>query len=106
MNELEQATCKRCGRKLRNQKAIEIGMGETCWKKWKSQNNHKKLWKVNNNEKHKKEKLLNISLGIIIVLIILLAGHIEYRYSVHEDKYANLTKQEQHEMYLQHIKDK
>lgn len=101
MNKLEQATCKRCGRKLRNPKAIEVGMGETCWKKWNSQNNHKKLWRAN-----KKEKLLNISLGIIIVLIILLAGHIEYRYSVHEDKYANLTKQEQHEMYIQHIKDK
>lgn len=43
MNKLEQTTCKRCGRKLRNPKAIEIGMGETCFKKFLSENNHKSL---------------------------------------------------------------
>ena len=44
MNDLRQTTCKRCGRKLKNQKAIEIGMGETCWIKYQKENNHKKLW--------------------------------------------------------------
>lgn len=44
MNDLKQTTCKRCGRKLKNQKAIEIGMGETCWRKYQKENNHKKLW--------------------------------------------------------------
>jgi hypothetical protein len=44
MNELEQTTCKRCGRKLRNPKAIELGMGATCWKKFMEEDNHKKLF--------------------------------------------------------------
>ena len=44
MNELEQTTCKRCGRKLRNLKAIELGMGATCWKKFMEEDNHKKLF--------------------------------------------------------------
>ena len=30
MNDLKQTTCKRCGRKLKNTKAIELRMGETC----------------------------------------------------------------------------
>lgn len=44
MNKLEQTTCKRCGRKLKNPTAIEIGMGAICWKKFQLENNHKKLW--------------------------------------------------------------
>lgn len=46
MNELKQTTCKRCGRKLKNSKAVELGMGSTCWKKYMSENNHKKLFKM------------------------------------------------------------
>lgn len=45
MNKLEQTTCKRCNRKLKNAIAIERGMGEVCWKKWQAQNIHKKLWR-------------------------------------------------------------
>ena len=44
MNDLKQTTCKRCGRKLKNAKAIEIGMGTICYKKFLAENNHKKLW--------------------------------------------------------------
>ena len=44
-NKLEQTTCKRCGRKLKNKEAIALGMGATCWKKYQKENNHKKLWK-------------------------------------------------------------
>lgn len=53
MNEQKQTTCKRCGRKLRNSYAIELGMGSVCWKKYREENNHKKLWKENdeNNDK-------------------------------------------------------
>lgn len=47
MNEQKQTTCKRCGRKLRNPQAIELGMGSVCWKKYQAENNHKKLWKEN-----------------------------------------------------------
>ena len=53
MNEQKQTTCKRCGRKLRNPQAIELGMGYVCWKKYQQENNHKKLWEENdeNNDK-------------------------------------------------------
>lgn len=44
-----QTTCKRCGRKLRSPEAIEIGMGAVCWKKYKEENNHKKLWEEDKN---------------------------------------------------------
>ena len=44
MNSMKQTTCKRCGRKLRSPEAIELGMGAVCWKKYQSENNHKKLW--------------------------------------------------------------
>ena len=44
MNELKQTTCKRCGRKLTNPKAIELGMGSICWRKYLRENNHKKLF--------------------------------------------------------------
>lgn len=43
MNKLEQTTCKRCGRKLKNPEAIKLGMGKTCFKKYMSENNHKPL---------------------------------------------------------------
>lgn len=49
MNELNQTTCKRCGRKLKSKEAIEIGMGAVCWKKYQQEKNHKKLWKVRND---------------------------------------------------------
>lgn len=39
-----QTTCRRCGRKLRSPEAIEIGMGPTCWRKWQNEDNHKKLF--------------------------------------------------------------
>lgn len=42
--DIKQTTCKRCGRKLRTEEAINRGMGITCWRKWQKENNHKKLW--------------------------------------------------------------
>ena len=59
MNEQKQTTCKRCGRKLRNPQAIELGMGSVCWKKYQQENNHKKLWKENyknDDKKHSKNR--------------------------------------------------
>ena len=44
MNDTKQTTCKRCGRKLRNPQAIELGMGSVCWRKFQLESNHKKLW--------------------------------------------------------------
>ena len=44
MNDTKQTTCKRCGRKLHNPQAIEIGMGMVCWRKYQTENNHKSLW--------------------------------------------------------------
>lgn len=49
-NKLEQTTCKRCGRKLKNPEAIALGMGATCFKKYQKENNHKKLWERAKNE--------------------------------------------------------
>lgn len=46
-NNRKQTVCKRCGRKLKNPQAIELGMGSVCWKKYTEENNHKKLWKEN-----------------------------------------------------------
>lgn len=40
----KQTTCKRCGRKLKNPEAVELGMGTVCWRKYQKENNHKKLW--------------------------------------------------------------
>ena len=54
MNEQKQTTCKRCGRKLRNPQAIELGMGSICWKKYQAENNHKKLWKENDENDDKR----------------------------------------------------
>ena len=59
MNEQKQTTCKRRGRKLRNPQAIELGMGSVCWKKYQQENNHKKLWKENdenNDKRHSKNR--------------------------------------------------
>ena len=59
MNEQKQTTCKRCGRKLRNPQAIELGMGSVCWKKYQQENNHKKLGEENdenNDERHYKNR--------------------------------------------------
>ena len=50
MNDTKQTTCKRCGRKLRNPQAIELGMGSVCWRKFQLENNHKKLWEGKDNE--------------------------------------------------------
>ncbi len=44
-NNRKQTVCKRCGRKLKNSQAIELGMGAVCWRKYTEENNHKKLWK-------------------------------------------------------------
>ena len=43
-NLVKQTTCKRCGRRLKSTKAIELGMGAICWKKYQNENNHKKLF--------------------------------------------------------------
>ena len=53
MNDLKSTICKRCGRKLKNTKAIELGMGATCWRKFQWEDKYKKLWKKeeeSNNE--------------------------------------------------------
>lgn len=36
--------CRRCGRKLISEQSKAIGMGETCFKKWAAENQHKKLF--------------------------------------------------------------
>lgn len=53
MEEIKQTTCKRCNRKLRNSKAIELGMGEVCWRKYQAENNHKKLWEEKESNEDK-----------------------------------------------------
>jgi DNA-directed RNA polymerase subunit RPC12/RpoP len=55
INELEQTTCKRCGRKLKNPKAIELGMGATCWKKFIEEDIHKKLFECTESPTNKQE---------------------------------------------------
>ena len=50
MDDIKQTTCKRCGRKLRNIQAIELGMGAICWKKYQLETNHKKLFKKGENK--------------------------------------------------------
>ena len=57
MGEIKQTTCKRCNRKLRNPKAIELGIGEVCWRKYQSENNHKKLWEEKENNENNENKL-------------------------------------------------
>ena len=51
MNDIKQTICKRCGRKLRTDEAINRGMGIICWNKWLNENNHKKLWEDKKNDK-------------------------------------------------------
>lgn len=51
VNNLEQTTCKRCGRKLKNPNAIELGMGATCWKKFMAEDNHKPLFTIESKQK-------------------------------------------------------
>ena len=36
--------CRRCGRKLKSESSKERGMGETCYRKWLIEDNHKKLF--------------------------------------------------------------
>lgn len=36
--------CRRCGRKLTSPKSKEQGMGDTCYKKYRSEKNHKILF--------------------------------------------------------------
>lgn len=55
INELEQTICKRCGRKLKNPKAIELGMGATCWKKFIDEDTHKKLFECTESPTNKQE---------------------------------------------------
>lgn len=42
-NELLYKTCKRCGRKLKSEKARALGYGPICWKK-RSKNNRSHLF--------------------------------------------------------------
>lgn len=56
INKRSQSVCKRCGRKLKNQKAIEIGMGNICWKKYINENNHKQLFRQKETEDIKNDK--------------------------------------------------
>lgn len=50
MNDLKQTTCKRCGRKLKTPKSIELGIGKTCYRKWQKECKVKPLFKFVNNE--------------------------------------------------------
>lgn len=45
-NSISQTICKRCGRKLRNEANIKLGMGAVCFRKWKKENIHKQLFKM------------------------------------------------------------
>lgn len=38
--------CRRCGRKLKNPESIELGFGNTCYKKFMAESNHKPLFAV------------------------------------------------------------
>lgn len=42
--------CRRCGRKLKNPKSIELGFGNICYKKFMAELNHKPLFEVRKNE--------------------------------------------------------
>ena len=41
--------CRRCGRKLKNPKSIELGFGNTCYKKFTAESNYKPLFEVRKN---------------------------------------------------------
>lgn len=42
--------CRRCGRKLKNPKSIELGFGNTCYKKFMAESNYKPLFGVRKSE--------------------------------------------------------
>ena len=42
--------CRRCGRKLKNPKSIELGFGNTCYKKFNAESNHKPLFEMKKRE--------------------------------------------------------
>jgi hypothetical protein len=44
MNDHKSNICKVCGRKLKNPKAVELGVGPVCFKRL-NQDRHKKLFK-------------------------------------------------------------
>ena len=41
--------CLRCGRKLKNSESRKLGFGKTCWEKFNSEQNLKKLFEVSEN---------------------------------------------------------
>ena len=42
--------CRRCGRKLKNPESIELGFGNTCYKKFMAESNYKPLFEVRKSE--------------------------------------------------------
>jgi hypothetical protein len=46
--------CRRCGRKLKNPKSIELGFGSICYKKFMAESNYKPLFEVRKNERETK----------------------------------------------------
>lgn len=42
--EKKYSTCKRCGRKLKNEQAKQLGMGAICYRKYMSANKYKPLF--------------------------------------------------------------
>lgn len=38
--------CLRCGRKLKTEESRLLGMGKTCYKKYMTENTHKKLFEL------------------------------------------------------------
>ena len=42
--------CRRCGKKLKNSKSIEMGFGATCYKKFMVETKYKPLFEVKRNE--------------------------------------------------------
>lgn len=45
--------CRRCGRKLISEESKSRGMGETCYRKWITENQHKKLFNVSSLQMNK-----------------------------------------------------
>ena len=48
--------CRRCGKKLKNPKSIELGFGNTCYKKFMAESNYKPLFEVRKSEPGTKTK--------------------------------------------------
>ena len=42
--------CRRCGRKLKKPESIELGFGNTCYKKFTAESNHKPLFEMRKGE--------------------------------------------------------